>query len=115
MTNIILFFKSLPTFLYNLLFVARKSPEIIALVKALIEIIGSEAVKQIVTAVRDTLEKLKKESPEPIIIPQEEPIRLRLIDRLKQRIGLAWLGMSEADYTAFCQSKNIAGQIHLDA
>jgi hypothetical protein len=91
--------------LKNLLAIGRKLPAIIAILKSIIDVIGSDQVQKILEAIRGAL---IKESPEKIPeIPQTENQRIRIVKRLQQRLGLAWLGMSEAEYVAYCNIKNI--------
>jgi hypothetical protein len=99
-------------FIKNLWILGAKLPGCLEFVVPIVQIIGSEEfrkmAKSIYDSVIDALSQLRKESPE---IPKEtktltEPQRVRIVDRLKRRVGLAWIGISEDEFVAFENYKN---------
>ncbi|MDR0704302.1 MAG: hypothetical protein LBF88_04865 [Planctomycetaceae bacterium] len=92
------------TLLKNLWVIGMKLPALIAILKSIIDVIGSEQVKRILEAIRDAV---RGESVIPIPeTPQTEAQRLRIVQRLRQRLALSWLNMTESEYTAYCRIKN---------
>jgi hypothetical protein len=98
------------TLLKNLWTIGLSFPRVISLIAPIIRIIGSEEFQKMIESIYDSvlkaLSQLRKESPEIPEIPETPTQRLRIVDRLKRRIGLAWLDMSEAEYVAYCRIKN---------
>lgn len=92
----------------NILAIGSKLPAIIAVIRAIADVVGSDQVQALLEAFRDAL---KKEVPNPDIIPDTEPARLRLVDRIRQRRALDDLGLSKADYEAACRIKGVSGSI----
>jgi hypothetical protein len=88
------------TFFYNLFSILKKAPAIISIVKALIDVIGSQQVQTFLESFRDAL---KKEVPTPDNVPVTEPERLRLLDRVRKNLSLGWLGMRKSDYVTYCR------------
>jgi translation initiation factor 2 gamma subunit (eIF-2gamma) len=70
------------TFIANLWFLLTK-PQIIVIVKAIIDIIGSTQMQKLLESIKGTL---KEEAP--IVPPVTEPERERLVKRLFQRLAL---------------------------
>ena len=70
------------TFLSNLFQILLKAPQIIGIIKAILDIVGSEQVQNILESIR---EALKKEVPDAL--PQSEPERKRLVRRLFRRLA----------------------------
>jgi hypothetical protein len=99
-------------FIKNLWVIGAGFPQIVGYIAPIIQIIGSEEfrklIKSIYDAVINAVSQIRKESPE---IPQSQTTftnrqRVRIIDRMKRRVGLAMIGMSEAEYVAYCNIKN---------
>jgi len=76
--------------------ILKHTPQIISIIAAIINFVGSEQVQKILEAIR---EALKKEAP-PDALPTTEPERKRLVDRLFRRLAFTNLGMSEDAYAA---------------
>jgi hypothetical protein len=91
------------TFISNLISVLWKVPSVIGIIKAILDVAGSDAVKQIIEAVRDVIAKIKQEQPE-ILQPATETGRRRLIDRIKERLAQRFL---EIDDVQFATMKRI--------
>ena len=86
------------TFIGNLWTILTAAPQVIGIVKAIIDLVGSAQVQQIFEAIRDAL---KKEVPALEKPPATEPERKRLVQRLFKRMALKELGMSEQDFVAY--------------
>jgi hypothetical protein len=69
----------------NLLQILFKAPQIIGIVKAILDIVGSEQVQKILESIRDAL---KTELPNPTLPPETEPERKRLVRRTFRRLAL---------------------------
>jgi hypothetical protein len=67
------------TFLTNLWQIITKAPQIIGIVKAIIDIVGSTQVQKLLEAIRDAM---TSEIADPNKPPQTEPERERLVKRL---------------------------------
>jgi len=96
------------TFLLNLWHIAKQVPQIIGVIKTIIDIVGLEQVQSLLMAIRDAVKKTAAEQGET---PKTEEERVRLFKKLLQRRTFGNLGMSEGDYAAFCypeQEKNYA-------
>lgn len=74
------------SFFANLFRIGRKLPTIVAVVRSLIDVIGSEQVQFLLETIRGALEK---ETPDPEHPPETEPERIRLTERLLRRLGLS--------------------------
>jgi len=72
------------TFLVNLWLVLKAAPQIIGIVKAIIDLVGSAQVQKILEAIRDAL---KQEIPTRDSIPTSEPERARIVTRLFRRLA----------------------------
>jgi len=70
------------TLLFNLLQILFKAPQIIGIVKAILDVVGSEQVQKILEA-----DGLKTEVPATELPPQTEPERERLVKRLFKRLA----------------------------
>ena len=70
----------LMTFLSNLWQILVKAPQIIGIIKAIIDIVGSTQVQKILTALLDALKTEVPEEP-----PTSEPERERLVKRFLRR------------------------------
>ena len=84
--------------LFNLWQVLVKAPQVIGIIKAIIDLIGSSQVQKILEAIRDAL---GSEVTNPTLPPATEPERERMVKRLFRRLAFKSLGMSEQEYTAF--------------
>ena len=89
------------TFLQNLWTILKHAPQIIGIIKAIIDVVGSEQVQKILEAIRDAL---KKETPPNAALPVTEPERERIVKRLFRRLAFASLGISEKEYAAFVKT-----------
>jgi len=70
-------------FLSNLWHVLTKTPQIIGIIKAIMDIVGSAQVQKLLESIRDAL---KTEISCPDSPPTTEPERERLVKRLLQRL-----------------------------
>ena len=71
------------TFLLNLWQILIKAPQIIGIIKAIIDVVGSEQVQKILESIR---EALNKETPMDSL-PTSEPERERLVRRIFRRLA----------------------------
>ena len=71
------------TFLLNLWQILTKAPQIIGIIKAIIDVVGSAQVQKILEAIR---EAMNTEAP-MVGQCQSEPERERLVRRILRRIG----------------------------
>ena len=72
------------TFLVNLWQVLKAAPQIIGIVKTIIDLVGSAQVQKILEAIRDAL---KQEIPTSDAVPISEPERKRIVTRLFRRLA----------------------------
>lgn len=96
------------TFLFNLWALGGKLPAIIAIIRALVDIVGSDRVQKFLQTFKDALNSEADKLPGP---PTTEPVRARLLDRVRQRLALQHLGMTEDQYVAFCDVRGVSGPI----
>jgi hypothetical protein len=89
----------------NLLQILFKAPQIIGIIKAILDIVGSEQVQKILEALRTAL---IQEVPNPAIPPKTEPERERLIQRFFRRLTLNHLGMSEQAYNEILRDQHLS-------
>jgi len=75
---------TLMTFLFNLLQILFKAPQIIGIIKTILDIVGSAQVQRLLESIRDAL---KTEVPHPDSPPPTEPERERLVKRLFRRLA----------------------------
>ena len=68
------------TFLTNLWLILTKAPQIIGIIKTIIDIVGSTQVQKLLEAIRDAMKIEIADKP-----PQTEPERERLVRRFLQR------------------------------
>ena len=78
------------TFLSNLWQILIKAPQIIGIIKAIIDIVGSAQVQKILETLRDAL---KTEISQSASLPTSEPERERLVKRFLRR----WEGTGDRD------------------
>ena len=71
------------TFLSNLWQILRSAPQLIGIIKAIIDVIGSTQVQKILESIREAL----KTETQSNVIPTSEPERERLIKRIFRRLG----------------------------
>ncbi|MDR0328412.1 MAG: hypothetical protein LBI05_08970 [Planctomycetaceae bacterium] len=71
------------TFLSNLWQILIKAPQIVGIIKAIMDIVGSAQVQKLLESIRDVLQT---EVPNPDAPPQTEPERERIIKRLLRRM-----------------------------
>jgi hypothetical protein len=91
------------TIFLNLLQIFFKAPQIIGIIKAILDIVGSVQVQKLLETIRDAL---KTELPNPALPPATEPDRERLVKRLFRRLALNNLGMSEQTYAELTSQQN---------
>ena len=84
--------------LFNLWQILVKAPQVIGIIKAIIDLVGSAQVQKILEAIRDAL---GSEVPNSTLSPASEQERERMVKRLFRRLAFKSLGMSEQEYTAF--------------
>jgi hypothetical protein len=91
------------TFIWNLLInlpslfkILKKTPDVIVVLKMIMDVVGSEQVQKILEAIRDAL---KKETL-PDSLPTTEPERERIVTRLFKRLAFKTLNITEQQYTA---------------
>jgi hypothetical protein len=85
-----------------------QAPQIIDIVKTIMDIVGSAQVQNLLEAIRDALQKEVAKGGAP---PKTEAEREGLFKRILQRRTFGNLGMSEGDYANFCdhqQERNYA-------
>jgi len=87
------------TILLNLIQILFKAPQIIGIVKAILDIVGSAQVQNLLEAIRDAL---KKEVTAQGTLPETESDRAGLFKRVIRRWALSRLNMSEGEYAHFC-------------
>jgi hypothetical protein len=90
-------------FLTNLFSIIVKAPSIIAVIKAIMDVIGSEQIQKILESIRDIL-KDKTVSVPPQDAP--EPVKATLRQRIREKLGLALLGMPYEYFAAYQQIYN---------
>ncbi|MCL2710449.1 MAG: hypothetical protein FWE95_06185 [Planctomycetaceae bacterium] len=94
-------------FLYNLFVVAAKVPTAITIIKKILDLVGSDAVKEILRLVSDTIQT------DPVKVPaQTDPPaeRKRLLDRLKLRLGQRFLGLNDFQLSQTLKNVGRAGE-----
>ena len=84
--------------LSNLWQILVKAPQIIGIIRAILDLVGSTQVQTILETIRDTL---KTEVQNTSASPATEPERERIVQRLFRRLAFKHLGLSEQEYTAF--------------
>jgi hypothetical protein len=72
------------TFLTNLWQILRTAPQIVGIIKAILDVVGSAQVQKILESIRDAL---KTEVPNSAALPTTEPERERLVKRLFRRLA----------------------------
>jgi len=85
--------------------VLKHVPQIIAIITAIINVVGSEQFKNMLEVLR---EALKKEAP-PDALPTTEPERKKLVQRLWQRLACNTFGYTEQEYAAFVAQQQRTG------
>lgn len=71
------------TLLSNLWQILRSAPQILGIIKAIIDVVGSTQVQKILESIRDAL----KTEMLPGVIPTSEPERERLVKRILRRLA----------------------------
>jgi len=71
------------TFLSNLWQILRSAPQIIGIIKAILDVVGSTQVQKILESIRDAL----KTETQAQAIPTSEPERERLVKRILRRVS----------------------------
>ena len=67
----------------------------VGIIKAILDIAGSDAVKAILESIREVAQKFQSDTPVNTL-PQTE--RVRIINRLKLRLGQKLLNLSEVQF-----------------
>jgi hypothetical protein len=94
------------TFIQNFWVILTKAPAIISIIRAIIDVVGSDQVQKILEVIRDAL--IKEAPPTKIPdIPETENQRQRIVDRLKRKLGLSWSGLNESELDAFLTFRDI--------
>ena len=83
------------TFITNLWAIATKAPQIIGIIAAIMNVLGSTQVQKILTAIRDAM---KDEGAIPNTA--DEPTRERIGRRVLRRLALRNLNITEGQYAA---------------
>jgi hypothetical protein len=108
---------SIIVLLKNLWSIGLNLPRLIGLIAPIIRIIGSDEFRKILESIYDAilkaLNQLRRESPEVPEVPATETQRLRIVDRLRQRLALSWLHMTEGEYNAYCNIKRENNDSHV--
>ena len=81
------------TFLSNLFSILRNFPAAISLIKALMDIIGSDAVKELFRIITDVAKSVKLEKPLPDDATPSE--KTRFFQRLREKAGQRFLGLTD--------------------
>jgi spore maturation protein SpmB len=86
----------------NLFSILFKIPSAIGLLKAILDIVGSEAVQQILGLIHETVQRIKIDHPSitPNISILTTPEQERLLKRIRNRIAQKMLGVSDTEFTA---------------
>ena len=82
------------TFIINLFSILWKVPAAVGIIKAILDIAGSDAVKAILESIQEVVKAFQKSDTPIDDLPQTE--RVRIIDRLKLRLGQRLLNISNA-------------------
>ena len=85
------------TFITNLWAIATKAPQIIGIIAAIMNVLGSTQVQKILEAVR---EAMQAESQTTTPIQSDEPARERFVTRVLRRLALRNLDITEGQYAA---------------
>ena len=81
------------TFLSNLFSILRKFPAAIGLIKALMDIIGSDAVRELFRIITEVAKTVKVEKPLP---EDASPVeKTRFFQRLREKVGQRFLGFTD--------------------
>ena len=91
------------TLLSNLWQILVKAPQVIGILRAILDLVGSSQVQKILETIRDVL---KSEVPNLSLPPATEAERERLVKRLFRRLALKSLGMSEQEYAVFVEQQD---------
>ena len=86
-----------------------KTPQAFAVINGILAVLGSAEVLKLLELIGAAAKKETETLPGP---PDTEPARRRLLDRILQRFALNRLGMTEGQYTAFCNINGVAGPIN---
>jgi hypothetical protein len=95
MTMILKFVLTILKLLPSALWILGKAPPIIAVVTAMIDLLGSAQVQALLEAIR---EAIKKEVATQGTLPKTEEERVGFFKRIFQRWALGHLGISEREY-----------------
>jgi len=79
------------TFISNLFSILWNIPSVIGIIKAIMDIVGSDAVKQILEAIRGVVQSEAKITT----TPETEQERKWFLQRIRDRVGLRLLGLRD--------------------
>jgi len=96
------------TFITNLWAIATKAPQIIGIIAAIMNVLGSTQVQKILEAVR---EAMQAESQTTTPIQSDEPARERFVTRVLRRLAFRTLGISQEQYVAMCEKYRNSAEI----
>ena len=102
------FIKNIPTIIVVLYRLGWKAPKALAIIGAILAVIGTEQFQKLIEALGVATEKEADKLP---VLPESEPEKARFLDRVRHRFVMNQLGMSERTYVAFCKMQGISGDI----
>ena len=100
--------KNIPMIVAVLWQLGWKVPKVFAVIRAIVAILGTEQFQNLIESIGGIAKTETEKLPQP---PDTEPIRRRLLYRIRQQFALNQLGMTEPQYTAFCDKNGVAGPI----
>ena len=95
------------TFITNLWAILTKAPQIIGIIAAIMNVIGSTQVRKVLEAIK---EAMHDEGAAPNGTT-DEPTRERLVTRIFRRLAFKTLGTSQEQYAAMCEKYLESGDI----
>lgn len=84
--------------LSNLFVILRKVPSAIGIIRAIHDIVGTEAVKEILRLFHESMKRIKVENPKLDTDEMSPPERLRLRRRIQIKIAQTMLGLSDRQF-----------------
>jgi len=87
------------TFISNLWAILWKAPQIIGIIRAIIDVIGSAQMQRVLEAIRGAMH----DEGAPPNGTTDEPTRERLVTRIFRRLAFRTLGVGEEQYTDMCK------------
>ena len=83
------------TFIINLFSILWQVPSAISIIKTIMDIVGSDAVKQGLESIRDIVQRFQSDTP---IDQLPQPERVRRFERLKLLLGKKLLNLSDSQF-----------------